>query len=340
MVTTPTQMQEQRAGYYGRPLIKPPEWTDLIPTYFFAGGLAGTAAVLGFSQRIAKNDDLARVMVLGAAGAAAVSGFCLIADLKRPERFMNMLRVFKLTSPMSVGVYIFSAFGASAFAAAASEVTGVFRPIGRVAEGVSALLGPAMSVYTSVLISDTVVPAWHYARSSMPALFAATSASSAGAFGLLFAPASRAGAARRLTVLGGIGVTIALERVHAELGPRQRQAYEHGQAGMLSKAARALNIAGTVAAAVSKKSDVVSKIAGSLLLAGGLAERFAVYRAGCISAKDPSYAIDAQSERIAQRGASREGKADSRRIARLTSSSVRTAISLARAVPSCTMRST
>ncbi len=285
-------------GYYGRPVIKPPEWTDLIPTYFFTGGMAGTAATLAFSQRLAKNDELARVMLLGAAGGAAVSGVCLIADLKRPERFLNMLRVFKPTSPMSVGVYIFSAFGASVFAATASELTGLLPRVGRIFEGAGALFGPAMSVYTSVLIADTVVPAWHFARLSMPALFAASSAASAGAFGMLCAPASRAGAARRLTMLGGIGVIIALERVHAELGARQKQAYETGQAAVLSKAARALNIAGTAAAIFSKNSAALSKIAGAMILAGGLAERFAVYRAGCVSAKDPGYTIDAQREGV------------------------------------------
>ena len=61
---------------------------------------------------------------MGAAGAIGLSGAALVADLGRPERFLNMLRVFKLSSPMSVGSWLLSAFGGAATVAAASAVTG------------------------------------------------------------------------------------------------------------------------------------------------------------------------------------------------------------------------
>lgn len=300
MVETSTSRHDEKPGYYGRSMIKPPEWSDLIPTYFFTGGMAGACATAAFSERIAKNDALARVMLIGAAGGAAVSGFCLIADLKRPERFINMLRVFKPTSPMSVGVYIFSAFGASVFAATLSDLTGIIRPLGRVFEGLGALLGPAMSVYTAVLISDTVVPAWYYGRKSMPMLFAATSLGSAGAFGLMFGSAEDSGTARRMAMLGGTGVMIALDRLHAELGHRQKEAYEIGEAKMFSTIAKVLNVAGTATAVFARKNDVLSKAAGAMLFAAGIVERFGVFRAGCTSAHDPSFTIDAQRARIGE----------------------------------------
>jgi hypothetical protein len=288
------------SGYYGYPMIKPPEWTDLIPTYFFTGGMAGTAATLAFAERCAKNDELARTMLLGAVAGSAVSGFCLIADLKRPERFLNMLRVFKPTSPMSVGVYIFSAFSGATFVAAACEFTGVLRPIGRVFEAIAALLGPAMSCYTAVLIGDTVVPAWHYGRRTMPAVFAATSASTAAGWGLLFGNGN-AGTARRLAAVAGPAVLIALQRLHQELGPRQKHAYETGEAARFANAAKILSAAGTATAVLSKYYAPLSKVAGALLLAGGVAERFAVFRAGCNSARDPSYTIEAQRNGSASR---------------------------------------
>ena len=297
MVKTPTELHDQQPGYYGHPMIKPPEWTDLIPTYFFAGGLAGTAATLAFTQRLAKNEVLARAMLFAAAGGTAVSAFCLIADLKRPERFMNMLRVFKPTSPMSVGVYIFSAFGGSVTLAMASELTGVLRPIGRLFEALAALFGPPMSVYTAVLISDTVVPAWHYGRNSLPLLFACGSAMSAAGVGMLCVPRGFNGAARRLALAGGVGSLFALERLHAELGPRQDVAYKTGQAKKLSGAARALAMAGSVAALFAKRSDIAAKISGACLITAALCERFGIFRAGCISAKDPSFTIDAQRSR-------------------------------------------
>lgn len=289
---------DRNDGYYGRPMIKPPEWTDLIPTYFFTGGLAGACAATAFAERLAKNDRLARTMLLGAAAGAAVSGFCLVADLKRPERFLNMLRVFKPTSPMSMGVYIFSVFGTSALLAAASDVTGIARPLGRVFEGAAALSGPAMSVYTAVLIGDTVVPAWHYGRISMPALFAATSLSTAGAFGMAFTPIQQARTARRLAVVGAAGSIAALQMLHEELGSFQEEAYETGEAAFFSHAARLLNITGAVVALFAKKSDPLAKTAGCLLFFGGLAERFGVFRAGCVSGKDPKYTIHAQRERM------------------------------------------
>jgi hypothetical protein len=135
----------------------------------------------------------------------------------------------------------------------------------------------------------------------MPGLFAATSAATAGAAGMLFTPAVFARPARRLALLGGLSMPIALERLHMELGPRQEEAYKEGEAGFFSKAARLLNFAGLTAAVFAKNNDVAGKIAGTLILAAGLAERFAVFRAGCTSAHNPSYTIDAQRRRIGDR---------------------------------------
>lgn len=281
-------------GYYGRPIVKPPTWKDLIPTYFFAGGLAGTAATLAFAERTARNDRLARTMIFGAAAGCAVSAFCLIGDLKKPERFMKMLRVVKPTSPMSIGVYIFCAFSGSVFLAAGSEITGVARPAGRVFEAIAGLIGPVMSVYTAVLVGDTVLPAWYLPRKTLPGLFAATSAASAGAWGLLFASARDSGSARRLALVGGTSMVVLLQALHHEIGPAQAEAYTKGEAGALARTARLLNLGGIVSAMLAKNSDVFSKIAGAMLLAGGLTERFAVYRAGEASAKDPKFVLEAQ----------------------------------------------
>jgi hypothetical protein len=283
-------------GYYGKPIVKPPEWTPLIPTYFWAGGLAGACATLALISRLRKKHRLARTLVLASAAGSALSGFCLIADLKKPSRFYNMLRVFKPTSPMSVGVYIFSVFGGSSMAAALSELTGGAVPGGRIFETIAGLIGPLMSVYTSVLISDTAMPAWLYGRESLPLLFAATSASTAGAVGLAFAPAEENGSARRLALAGAVGVRFALKRLHRELGKTQAEAYDKGRAGMLARLAGAFNMAGTIFTARAKNGSTLGRVGGALLLAGGLAERFAVYHAGKQSAEDPKYVIAAQTD--------------------------------------------
>ena len=43
----PFPMASPQTGYYGIPLLKQPPWTWEIPLYFFVGGAAGAAAVIG-----------------------------------------------------------------------------------------------------------------------------------------------------------------------------------------------------------------------------------------------------------------------------------------------------
>lgn len=283
-----------KQSYYGRPIVKPPAWTDLIPVYFWSGGMAGTAATLALMERLAKNHRMARTLLFGAAIGSGIGAFCLIADLKRPERFLKMLRVFKPTSPMSVGVYIFSAFSGSVFIASAAELTAVAKPVGRFFEGLAGLIGPFMSIYTAVLIGDTVMPAWSLPKKTMAPLFAATSASTAGGWAMLFGPVGDNGSARRVAALGGTATVATLQALHREIGPVQEQAYSQGEAGAFSQLARACTIAGTLCAVLAQDSKLMSRLAGALLLGGGLAERFAVYRAGCASAKDPKFIVAAQ----------------------------------------------
>ena len=115
-------------SYYGAPLLKEPVWRWYIPAYFYAGGVAGAAAALGGAVQLALDagapGTLQRFVLPGehrlvrtcrtiATGGAVLSAALLIADLGRPARFLNMLRVFRPTSPMNMGTWILSAFGAS-----------------------------------------------------------------------------------------------------------------------------------------------------------------------------------------------------------------------------------
>src|SRR5690242_2427128 len=131
-------------GYYGVHLLKEPQWTWEIPIYFFVGGAAGSASVIGAIARWTGKDlCLARDARYVAAAGAIASSALLIADLGRPERFLNMLRVFKPQSPMSVGAWTLAAFGsASGLAAAAQLINSGLRStlvqvIGDLAEAVS-----------------------------------------------------------------------------------------------------------------------------------------------------------------------------------------------------------
>src|SRR5213083_992018 len=105
----------RKPGYYGEPVVKPPVWTWQVPLYFFFGGLAGMSAVIALAGLLFHHVDLARAaMWLAVIAGAILSPILLIMDLGRPHLFLNMLRVFKHRSAMSMGAWILSAFGACA----------------------------------------------------------------------------------------------------------------------------------------------------------------------------------------------------------------------------------
>ncbi len=228
--------------------------------------------------------------------------YCLIKDLGRPERFMNMLRVFKPTSPMNMGVYIFSAYGGAALGAAAAQATGVFRPAGRVLEGVAALIGPGMSVYTGVLLADTAVPTWNEGRRTLPCVFAASSATAAGAFGMVLTRPADARMARRFALLGGVGALIASKRIEREVGPVLRETFTVRDAKAYKRAATLLTLTGMLCTLKAKKSRTVAVLGGTLLFGAAFTEKWAVYRAGYISAEDAKYVVTLQRQRLDARG--------------------------------------
>src|SRR6202012_5478175 len=213
-------------SYYGRPIIKEPVWeVPDVPGYLFFGGLAGASSVLAAGAQLTGRPALTRVAKLAGLGGISVSTVFLIHDLGRPARFHHMLRVFKLSSPMSVGSWILSAYGPMAGAAAIADLakllpaagpsagpavtattvaTRVAGLLGPPATAVAALLGPAVATYTAVLICDTAVPGWHAAHREMPYVFVGSAASAAGGLALVAAPRSEPSPARRAAALGSV----------------------------------------------------------------------------------------------------------------------------------------
>jgi len=126
------------SSYYGRPVIKEPVWQQEIPRYFFTGGLAGASSVLSLVARLRGNEPLARRSLYVAAAADVVSPVLLISDLGRPERFLNMFRVFKVTSPMSVGSWILGVSGSASNTAAVLELLGRLPRVKALAEQITA----------------------------------------------------------------------------------------------------------------------------------------------------------------------------------------------------------
>jgi formate-dependent nitrite reductase membrane component NrfD len=163
-------------GYYDQPLLKPPVWTWEVPLYFFVGGAAGGAAVIGFAaQMTGANPKLVRDARWIAAAGAILSAPLLIADLGRPERFLNMLRVFKPQSPMSVGAWTLAAFGGAATGAAIAP----WKPVRNLSAAGAAATGLVLSTYTGVLLGVTAIPVWYEHARVLPVHFGASGLASA-----------------------------------------------------------------------------------------------------------------------------------------------------------------
>ncbi len=288
------------SSYYGRPIVKEPTWAALdIAGYLFLGGLAGASSTLAAGAQLSGRPALARPLKLGAAGAISLSLVALVHDLGRPARFLNMLRVFKPTSPMSVGVWILSAYAPAASVAALGELLrlGRLRPLAHLGTVGAALLGPAVASYTGVLISDTATPAWHEGHREMPFVFVASAASAAAGLGLLAAPLDQNAPARRLAVIGAAAELSAVKLLERRLGI-VAEAYHHGRAGTLMRAAETLTAAGVVGALTrAHRSRRVAALGGAALMAASACARFGIFEAGRQSARDPKYTVLPQRER-------------------------------------------
>lgn len=282
-------------GYYGKNIVKPHVWKPhFIGTYFFLGGLAGTAATLALGARWRRNHELARAGLVCAAGGAAMSSVLLIADLGRPERFINMLRVVKVTSPMNVGTWILSAFGASVTLAAACDLMGRRTSgVAKCAEFIAGLMGLPLSVYTAVLVSDTATPVWFEGREFLPFLFAAGAASSAGAATSFFVSGNSGRAARRLAFFGSAFELAIHHRMIEELGPLG-EAYRTGRPHALSSLGMFCNGVGALLSQAPGVPPLFRRAGAVLTMAGALCERLAVLEAGRVSALDPKYVLEQQ----------------------------------------------
>jgi formate-dependent nitrite reductase membrane component NrfD len=294
-------MTEAVDGYYGRPIVKEPVWRPEIPFYLFTGGVAGASSVLHGVARISGNERLAKSALYVGAAADAVSPLLLVSDLGRPERFLNMFRVFKVTSPMSVGSWILGVSGGASNTAALLELLGRLPRLKALAEIASVATGPPLATYTGALLANTAIPVWSEARDELPWLFGASAVASAGAAAAMVTPPELAGPARRAAVGGVVtelGLMKAMEKRLGFVGEVYRKD-EAQRYGRISKACTALG-AGLLALG-GRRSRPAAVTAGALILAGELALRWSVFKAGFQSARDPRYTVIPQKERKAAR---------------------------------------
>jgi len=303
-------------SYYGRPVVKPAPWGPEIAAYLFLGGIAGGSAMLGAGAQLTGRATLRRNCRLAALASVSLGAGALVKDLGRPERFLNMLRVIKLTSPMSIGSWILSAFSAGAGVAAAAEVdrmTGERLPLGplrgllRLAEGPAGLeaaaFGPPLAAYTAVLLADTSTPTWNAARDELPFVFVSSASLAASGLAMITTPVAETAPARKLAVAGVVGDLVATRLMRRRMDPVAAEPLHEGRPGTLLRVSEALAVAGGIGVLLGGRRRGVAVAAGAALVAASALTRFGVFEAGIRSAKDPRYTIEPQKRRLAARRA-------------------------------------
>lgn len=296
-------------SYYGQPVLNPPVWEERdIAGYLFLGGLAGASSLMAAAAALTGRPGLARAGKVGSALAALASTVALVHDLGRPGRFYNMLRTFKVTSPMSVGSWLLGGFVPAAVVAAGSDLTGLLPAVGTAATTGAALLGPGVATYTAVLVSDTAVPAWHDGWREMPFVFATSALTAAAGVGLAGAPLAESGPALALGLVGAsaeLGMSHLLESRIGLAG----EAYRAPEARRMLRAGQVLTVAGLLGGVASRRrSRLGSALAGVALMGASACTRFGIFRAGMASARDPRYTVVPQRRRLG-RQASGDGAA-------------------------------
>jgi hypothetical protein len=167
--------------YYGRPAIKASPYGWIVATYIFVGALAAGLQIVVTAAELLGISGSADVSLIGRAialGGAILGGILLIAELHTKQRFYNMLRIFRPTSPMSIGTYVLIGFGFWSLIAFLGQLFGAAL-LGVVCGCLAAVTGWWMVSYTAALMSATATPLW----AAVPKLLAMRFASSAIATG-------------------------------------------------------------------------------------------------------------------------------------------------------------
>jgi len=274
------------------PVIKPPVWTWEIPLYFWFGGLAAGSSFVALACDLAGDERSARIARKVALGALVPSPPLLIMDLGRPLRFYNMLRVFKPRSPMNMGAWALTVFGALAGTSVAADLVGRNRTA-QVVGGLNAVVGGYLGSYAGVLLASTAVPVWARSRLFLGPIFVATATANGAATCRLVLAATGlpVGHPTRIALghveSGAMAVELLLSQVNERnLGPLS-DGLEEGRSGTLFRAAKWSVRAGLALRLARRRGGPwAHHLASGLYLAAGLMFRYAWVGAGPPSAKN------------------------------------------------------
>jgi len=291
--------------YYDWPMLKEPVWEWEIPLYYYLGGLAGTSLALASAAQLRRTDGLGDLIRqcrwIGLAGVTA-GGVCLIRDLGRPSRFLNMLRVFRPTSPMNVGAWILSGAGGTAFTTLAlSRARGSFGAAGECSGYLAGMFGMGLASYTGVLVGNSVIPVWQESRKVLPILFAASGMTSTASMLEILREDQPS---RRVTYVFGLAgriaelATIKVMERQLSVVPRVARPLKKGKSGLIWKAATVATCASLgmmLLPGQTRRKRLVSGILGTL---GSVMMRYAINAAGTPSAQDPRASFYPQRARL------------------------------------------
>ena len=317
--TMPTAADPQKAevtdgpSYYNISLLQAPVWKWEIALYFFFGGISGGALVLGrVADRFGggRYRDLSKLASYIAFGSLITCPPLLIYDLGDPKRFHHMLRVFKPSTPMSLGSWVLSAYSLPCTAEAMRQFSinrmtaagrkrfeaGAINKALTAANDVAGVpLGLGLAGYTGVLLSCASTPLWCKNTWIGPLFSSSAAATAASAINLALdlTGAEEHGASKRaierIETAAHVAEAVTLAGYLKQAGPLARPMTHGGQQQNLWAA-----IAGIVVAEVLKALPLTGKpkratsiLASIVGLLGGLALRWAFIYGGQESGHNP-----------------------------------------------------
>ena len=271
-------------SYYGRPAVKPSVYGWKVALYTFLGGLAGAVQMIVSLADLANErrhrELIKKGRVIAAANGALIGPALLIADLHTPQRWYNMLRIFRRTSPMSIGSYVLTAFGAF-------STLSLIPRIERVTQVPAAIAGAGMASYTPALLAATATPLWSAAPRALGAEFA-TGAFASGAAALMLCSGERwlERTACAATLAYGAAAYVA-SREHVK--KRVDRPLKQGRSATMHKAGLALSVALPLACfamnGIAGRSRERSLLGAAGILAGVFLSRWALFEGGNESAR-------------------------------------------------------
>jgi formate-dependent nitrite reductase membrane component NrfD len=274
------------------PVMKPPVWTWEVPLYFWFGGVASGASFVALACDAAGDERSARTARAVALAAVGPAPLLLIADLGRPGRFLNMLRIVKPRSPMNLGAWALVTFSALEGGAVAADLAGM-RRTARGLGAATAVVGGYLGSYTGVLLATTAVPLWARSRLLLGPIFVATATATGAAATrlVLIAQGLPEGHPTRLALgtleTGAMLTELGLSTLNERRLQHAAGAMKSGRPGLLFRLARGAVTAGLLLHFARRPlGPRAHHVASVLYLGGGLAFRYAWVEAGKASARD------------------------------------------------------